>query len=97
MGIFDLWKIVYTRRFEKALEKLGRDVALRVVREIEVLSENPYVGKVLRGIHVDVEGFKLKLYSLRVGSYRVIYTVNPLESKVYLLTVKLRKHIYKEI
>ena len=88
---------MYTRKFEKALEKLGEDVALRVIREVEVLSENPYVGKVLRGIHVDVECFKLRLYSLRVGNYRVIYTVNPLESKVYLLTVEHRKHVYKEI
>ena len=96
-GRCGLWRIVFTRRFEKALEKLDREVAVRVLRKVEILSRNPYVGKMLRGVYVEIEDLRLKLYSLRVGDYRVIYTVNPLESKVYLLTVKHRKHVYKEI
>ena len=46
-AIFNLWRIVYTGSFEKALEKLGGDVALRIIREAKVLSENPYVGRIL--------------------------------------------------
>jgi len=52
----------------------------------------------MKGLMVTVGDSRFRVYSLRVGDYRVIYTLNPLERKVYLLLVGHighRKWIYK--
>jgi len=89
------WNIVFTETFEKALRKLEGKLAVRVIREIGVLREDPFKGKLLKGLMVTVGGGRFRVYSLRVGDYRVIYTLNPLERKVYLLLVGHRKWVYR--
>ena len=92
-----VWRVIYTKTFEKGLKKLSHDVVRRVLREIYVLSDNPFVGKPLRGIYVVIDGNKYRVYSLRVGDYRVTYIIETLEKKVYLLLVDHRGRIYREL
>jgi mRNA-degrading endonuclease RelE of RelBE toxin-antitoxin system len=56
------------------------------LREVQILGENPYAGKVLKGRW---EG----TYSLRIGDYRVIYMIS--KDMVNLLTVRPRKTVYE--
>ncbi|RLE46999.1 MAG: hypothetical protein DRJ31_09430 [Candidatus Methanomethylicota archaeon] len=90
------WTIVVTERFERYIRGIERKIAIRIIREIDVLKENPFKGKLLKGLVVRIGDNVFRVYSLRVGDYRVIYTVNPLEKKVYLLLVGHRDWIYKE-
>lgn len=62
---------------------------MRVLKAIrDVLSQDPFVGKRLKG---EFEG----VFSLRVGDYRVLYEVNAIEELVKLLMVEHRGRIYR--
>jgi mRNA interferase RelE/StbE len=55
---------------------------------IRKLAESPKMGKPLRG---ELSG----KWSLRVGNYRVIYTIDEKEKAVILYSVGHRKKIYR--
>ncbi len=90
------WTLIITESFERYLRRIEKRVATRIIRKINILKEDPFKGKLLRGLIIRIEDNVFRVYSLRVGDYRVIYTVNPLEKKVYLLLVGHRDWIYKE-
>lgn len=79
------FEVKFAPRFLKEIKALDREVQVRILREINILKTNPYVGKPLRG---EWKG----IYSLRIGDYRVLYRIK--EEKVYLLVVGHRKRIY---
>lgn len=89
------WTIILTETFSRYIRRLERRLAVRIIREIDVLREDPFKGKLLKGLTVTVGDSRFRVYSLRVGDYRVIYTLNPLERKVYLLLVGHRKWVYR--
>jgi len=71
----------------EGLHKADKRIFNRVLSKIDILSENPLEGNPLVGNHKGE-------YSLRVGNYRVIYELHNEKHKVYILTVKHRKHVY---
>lgn len=81
------FKIEFTPRFRRKFKALNRLTQVRILREIKLLENNPYLGKQLRGIWSGI-------YSLRIGNYRVLYQVS--EDKVFLLTLGPRKTIYRK-
>lgn len=81
------YKIRFTPRFIRKFKILKRHTQIRILREIKLLEDNPYLGKPLRGTWSGV-------YSLRIGNYRVLYQVS--EDKVFLLTVGHRKAVYRK-
>ena len=81
-------KIFYKSSVEKDLKGINHQGRTRILKEIEdYLSKNPAEGKILKG------KFK-ELRSLRVGDYRIIYTL--IKEGVLILKVGHRKEIYKE-
>ena len=80
------FKLEFAPRFERRFKALDRQNQIRILREAQILAENPHAGRRLNG---QWEG----TYSLRVGVYRIIYTVS--QDKVILLTVGHRKDIYQ--
>ncbi len=60
----------------------------RVIRAIDSLEIIPFLGKALKG---ELKG----LYSLRVGSYRVIYEVHQHRLLVRVIDLGHRKEVYK--
>jgi mRNA interferase RelE/StbE len=79
------FEVKFAPRFLKEIKALDREVQVRILREINILKTNPYVGKPLRG---EWKG----IYSLRIGDYRVLYQIR--ENVVFLLVVGHRKRIY---
>jgi mRNA interferase RelE/StbE len=79
------FEVKFAPRFLKEIKALDREVQVRILREINSLKTNPYVGKPLRGEWKGV-------YSLRIGDYRVLYQIK--ENKVFLLVVGHRKRVY---
>ncbi|MCD6444888.1 hypothetical protein J7L70_07830 [Candidatus Bathyarchaeota archaeon] len=43
------YKIEFTPRFRRRCKALERDAQIRILREIKLLQDNPYLGKPLRG------------------------------------------------
>jgi mRNA interferase RelE/StbE len=72
--------------FSKGLKLLEKATQIKILTEVNTLKNDPFVGKPLRG---DWRG----VYSLRIGTYRVLYTIKGI--KVNLLYVGHRKHIYQ--
>lgn len=70
-----------------ALLKADRNLFRRVLAKVEALSKNPLEGKPLVGNHKGE-------FSFRVGSYRIVYTLDTTRHVVYVLTVKHRRHVY---
>jgi mRNA interferase RelE/StbE len=83
------YKLVTARSFEKDLRKLPDDVLKRVVTKVKPLANEPFPEGVRKP-----EGEE-NLYRLRVGDFRVIYSVNKKEKVVDLIYVRNRKDVYK--
>lgn len=82
------YRLVSTRSFLRDLRKLDKPTNQRVLQAVELLKEIPNLGKSLRG---QLEGF----YSLRVGDFRVIYTVDEANQTVTLNAAGHRRSIYE--
>ncbi|MFH1191229.1 MAG: type II toxin-antitoxin system RelE/ParE family toxin [Candidatus Omnitrophota bacterium] len=86
-----MYRIEFSHLAAKELEKIyniDRKLYSRFIVAIETLKTNPYQGKRLKG----------KLagdYSLRVGGYRIIYTVYKGRLLIYIIDLGYRKDIYK--
>ena len=74
-----------TPKFEKGLRGLEKPIRDAVLEQVKALKKDPYIGKQLHG-HLKGK------FSLRIGKYRVIYTIK--EQIVILLIVGHRKKIY---
>ena len=79
-------EIRLTRRFLKSFERLDRKVQGRVKEAVGKLRENPKLGKQLKG---ELTGE----WSLRIGDYRVLYTIE--KDIVWVETVRHRKEVYR--
>ena len=83
------YEIVYAPSAAKALRKLNRQVARRLLEAISKLAEEP---RSAGGVQlVDGEG-ELRI---RVGDYRVVYDVVDEEVVVLILRLGHRREIYR--
>ena len=77
-----------TERFERDFWKLDSLLKQRLDSTIQSLENDPHLGKPLRG---DLLG----KWSLRIGEYRIIYTINDEFKMVTLYRVRHRKVAYR--
>ena len=85
------YKIEWKHSAEKELRKLGKTTIQRIIKVVENLSSNPYpVGsrKLQSSEH---------LYRIRVGDYRVVYSVENNILLIEVIRVGHRKDIYKKL
>lgn len=77
-----------TKRAQKELDAIADPLAKNISRHILTLSTNPHPpnSKKLQGEQI---------YRLRVGSFRVLYTVDTKAKEVTVLRVADRKTIYR--
>jgi len=83
------YRILITKQVEKQLNALPQQIVNRVDQHIEALREDPrpFGVKNLRG-YADI-------YRVRVGNYRIIYTIDDRAQTITLLTVDNRKDVYR--
>ena len=81
-------KLLITRRAEKELDRIPDAVAKNISKNILTLSNNPFPpnSKKLQG-----EGD----YRLRIGSFRVIYTIDKKRREITVLRIAHRKTVYR--
>lgn len=72
----------------KEIQKLDQSTRHRVIESIDKLTENPHIGKLLKGEHSG-------LRRIRSGSYRILYEINENEVIVLVLRVAHRKEVYR--
>lgn len=86
-----MYKVVLLPEAQKFYHKLfysNREIFERIRHALESLKENPLLGKSLK--------YKLRgKYSLRVGIYRIIYSVDHLKITIYVFDIGHRKAIYQ--
>ena len=87
-----MFQVLYSPGAAKALQKIPKGIAERVVESIEDLSrvDDPkrYIKK-LKG------SFGVPIYSYRIGDYRVILSVNEDVLAIYVIDVGDRSTIYR--
>lgn len=81
------YQLVLTRKATRNIERLPQHVREQVARKINLLADQPRLGKTLRG---RLQG----KWSLRVGDYRVIYSLDTAQYKVIIEGVGHRQGIY---
>lgn len=81
-----MYKIIIKKKAKKFIDKLPKNERLRIAKAIEALPNGEDIKK-LKG-HTD-------LLRLRVGDYRIIYTVNHGELMVIVIDAGNRGQIYK--
>lgn len=82
-----MYKIIIKKKAKKFIDKLPQNEKIRVVKAIEMLPNGEDIKKI-KG-HSD-------LLRLRVGDYRIIYTVNHGELVVIVIDAGNRGEIYNK-
>ncbi|PKN73249.1 MAG: type II toxin-antitoxin system RelE/ParE family toxin [Deltaproteobacteria bacterium HGW-Deltaproteobacteria-10] len=84
------YKIEFSEQAESDADKLfysDKKLLSRIINKIESLTDEPRAGKPLVGNHKGE-------YSLRVGTYRIVYRLAISEHKIFILSMKHRKNVY---
>jgi mRNA interferase RelE/StbE len=82
------YRLDYLPSASRSIEKLPRSIQQRIVSRIEALSENPRPpGSVkLKGQNA---------YRVRVGDYRIVYTIEDQRLVVLIVDVGHRREVYR--
>ena len=79
------YNVYVTRRFERSFRKLNKVVRDVVLRKVEDVRKNPYIGRRMVT--------RPALY-VRVGDYRVFYHLDPKRRVITLVDVRHRRAAY---
>ena len=83
------YTIEWKRSALKELRQLPHAVVRRVLTAVEALAENPYPAGIRKMAGAEFT------YRLRVGNYRVIYTINDSILVVEIVRVRHRRDVYR--
>jgi len=82
------YQVVIQRPAEKELDALQVSVHKRIVTRLLTLEENPRPTGVKK-----LQG--QESYRLRVGDYRILYTIDDKSKKVFVVAVGHRREVYR--
>jgi mRNA interferase RelE/StbE len=85
------YKVTPKPSVEKDLRSLSKTAIARVVKSLDRLAEEPFPRQALK-----LEGGE-GLYRLRVGDYRVIYSVNQEALEIIVHHVRHRREVYRTL
>ncbi len=82
------YEVKWTDTSLKQLKKLDKNLAKRIVDKVESISKDPFVFvKKLKGFD---------LYTLRIGDYRVIISIEGKKMIIFVLEIGHRSVIYRK-
>ena len=82
------YEAIFLNSFLRQNRKLSVEARRRIVRTVEELVNNPYLGARLRG---ELTGF----WKVRVGKYRMLYKIDGEKKRIIFYDIDLRKRIYR--
>lgn len=83
------YSVTFARSARKELESLSQTIALRILKKIESLPKNPRPAgcKKLMG-----QNF---LWRIRIGDYRVIYSIDDISRLIDITVIRHRSSVYQ--
>jgi len=84
-----MFNIEFSSHAKRFLKKIDKQLAKRLIDKIEKLSIEPFPSDVKR-----VVNRKEKIFRLRVGDYRIQYTVHYEENLVFISDIEKRPKAY---
>jgi len=85
------YKITFARSARKELEKFSPHIAERILDRLEDLGAEPRSSGALK-----LKG-EQGLWRIRVGDYRIVYTIDDRRKTVDVSLVRHRKDVYRDI
>lgn len=85
------YSVGYETKARKEFGKLDKQIARRIARAVSALGTNPRPAGCRRLVGYD------DLWRIRVGNYRVIYTIQDTELIVLALRIAHRSEVYRPI
>ncbi|MFZ5796827.1 MAG: type II toxin-antitoxin system RelE family toxin [Desulfobulbaceae bacterium] len=82
-------KITFSKNADKALRRMPRNIAVTIGKKIKELADNPHSMRNVKKL-TNHPG-----YRLRVGDWRIVYTVNDNELLIHVINIKTRGEVYK--
>jgi len=82
-------KITFSKKADKSLRRMPRNAALNIAKKIKQLANDPH------RMHNVKKLTNHPGYRLRVGDWRIVYTVNDNKLLIHIITVKTRGEVYK--
>ena len=86
-----MYKIVYTKTFEKDFKKLDKSVVRRIIDKISETAENPHNFQPLKYSPKNLQN----LYKLRAGDWRILFWIDHENKTIILYIIEHRSKIYK--
>lgn len=90
-----MYSVEFTSRAEKDLGKLSRQVAAKILSKITDLANDPRPDGSKKLTNLYVPNAPDTLYRIRIGDYRVIYSIEDDIVTVTIVKVAHRKQVYK--
>ena len=84
-----MYKIIFSKSADKALRRMPRNIALNIAKKIKRLAINPHKMPNVKKL-TQHPG-----YRLRVGDWRIIYTLAEKELLIHVINIKTRGEVYK--
>jgi mRNA interferase RelE/StbE len=87
-----MFQVLYSPGAGKALQKMPKEAAIRIVEALEALSK---ADDPKRNIKKLKGSFGVPIYSYRVGNYRIILSLSEEVLAIYVIDVGDRSTIYR--
>ena len=84
-----MYRITLSKKADKILRRMPRNLSLNIAKKIRQLAQNPHEMQNVKKL-TDNPG-----YRLRVGDWRIVYTVNDNDLLIHVINVKTRGEVYK--
>jgi len=84
-----MFDVKYSKQSQKFLNKTDKILAKRLLQKIEILQEEPIIHDTKT-----VEGYKEKIYRVRVGNYRILYEVDYKNKLIGVVKIDKRPRVY---
>ena len=84
-----MFEAAYSKQARKFLKDAEKILAKRLVKKIEELKAKPFLHDTKT-----VEGYKEKLFRVRVGDYRILYEVDHANKIIGIVKIDKRPKVY---
>ena len=84
-----MYKIFFSKNADKTLRRMPQNLALKIAKKIRELANDPHGMRNVKKL-TNHPG-----YRLRVGDWRIVYTVHDDALIIHVINVKTRGEIYK--
>lgn len=85
------YKVIFKPSVEKDLRLLPQSVVTRIFKHIEALKDAPFPRQSIKLAGAE------QLYRVRIGDYRMIYSVDKNNRQVIIHYVRHRRDVYRQL